>query len=67
MKICGSPTIIQRAGGIISYNIKYASTTGNPLIVDITGMPELIFNISMGKDRVRPASYPITDSVSGDL
>jgi len=39
MKICGSPTIIQRAGGIISYNIKYTSTTGNPLIVDITGMP----------------------------
>lgn len=67
MKICGSPTVISRAGGIISYNLKYSSATGNPLVIDITGMPELIFNISIGKTMTRPASYPISDPVSGDL
>jgi hypothetical protein len=49
LHIKGAPTVLTKIGGIVTYNVKYSYCTLAPLVVDISGLSNLVFNLSVGR------------------
>lgn len=53
----GPAISVLNPGGIVGYNIQYG-LLGEPRSFDITGVPQLTFDVTVGDERTQ-ATYPL--------